>query len=92
MVNPLRLVLGAWARGRESPVLGPWELWESRSDFQEPVEFRRNSKRLWIPFCGIHMSGRLGSFHGAKHEPRIQSPANHNMLGVPTQNPEEPHL
>ena len=36
------------------------------------------------------MSVRLGSFHGAKHQTRMPSLLNHNMLGVPTQNPEEP--
>jgi len=66
-------------------------MWKSRSDFQEPVEFSRNSKRLWIPFLGIHMSGRLGSFHRALLQAKMRSLANH-MWGSHTQNQEEPKV
>jgi hypothetical protein len=54
-----------------------------------PPEFHR---RFWIPFRGIRMSGRLGSFHRAQSQTKMLLRLNRNMLGVPTQNPEQPDI
>jgi len=44
------------------------------------------------PVLRIHKSGRLGSFHGAWHQTRMQFVLDHNVLWSPTRNPEGPFL
>jgi len=42
------------------------EMRKSRSHFQAPRQFRRDSKRLLIPICGFRVSCRRGGLHSPR--------------------------